>query len=205
MLSLLFIGFFLATKVTISPIRNKYFALSYSRKDAHTSTFNFISKSRINQTLRTCMTPLVVPLKNSKHRLYFCGELMCLSKKGLTICDRPTRDAEFDLMIYKDMFLIGKDGMCMHVNEGNIFLRRCNHDSQEQLFYIDRVQVAPGDNSDIAPSLREEGRGNRLLLADNAFRKLSQIKNAEFIRELYDNEMRYELVFSNHEEQRRLE
>ncbi|EOB12334.1 hypothetical protein NBO_462g0003 [Nosema bombycis CQ1] len=190
------------TKVTISPVTDRLIALSYSRRSPHTFTFDFVGKSRITHTIRNCMIPLIVPLSNGTHRFYFCGQLMCLTDYGLATCDIPEENSEFTIKVKDDKFLISKYGFCLHHTDGNIFFRDCNENSAYQLFYIDRFFAPKGDNSDLTAYARELGKGSRVHLADAAFREFSKIRQAEYIRDLFDNEAKYELKFSNEQDER---
>lgn len=178
------------TKAFIEPFSDITKALSFTKLSSGNGVFDFQSVRRKEMSGVYCLAPIIVPISLVDYRFYFCGELMCYKEGILTVCDKHTDKASFNIIKIGEYYTIGKDGKCLHNFKGNLFLRNCDRTSTEQFFKIDPIQVPTSDNIDIEFDKRAESGGVKDIEFDKAMRQLSKIHHSEFIEDLISKQSR---------------
>jgi hypothetical protein len=187
MLFLSYIISALGTRVLVEPLEDTGKALSCTKLNSGNALFDFQSIRRKEMSGIYCMTPIIVPVSLVDYRFYFCGELMCYKDMALTVCDKADDRATFHIKKIDRHYTIGKDGKCLHVYKGNLFLRKCDELTNEQLFAIEPVKVPLNDNIDIEYDRRALSGGVKEINFDNAMREFSKIRHSEFVDDLLIN------------------
>lgn len=187
---MLYISYFisiLGTKVLVEPFENTSKALSFTKLNSGNALFDFQSIRRKEMSGIYCMTPIIVPVSLVDYRFYFCGELMCYKDMTLTVCENADDRATFHIKKIGNHYTIGKEGKCLHLYKGNLFLKKCGKFTNEQLFAIEPVKVPLSDNIDIEYDRRALSGGVKEINFDMAMREFSKIRHSEFVDDLLTN------------------